>query len=379
MCIIMAKRAGVELPSDDVLRTCWRANQDGGGYMFARDGKVEVRKGFTTIEMMLASLQTEGITKADAVCMHFRISTSGGVKPELCHPYPVVADFEAMKVLTFSTDLAVMHNGVLGITPETGVNDTMTFVKHVLAPRRNSWTALDKDIVFRMAISGSRLCFMDVNGTIQMVGQGWIKESDGLYYSNSGYKRQYSTYQYSQWDESEWYGRGCGNNHYSASTNRAGATTTRTATCPVCFHALPSGAEKKGSCEKCGACYSTDNKGKMILICANCDSNTEVLHSGYLRRHMCRVCGCDPTVAPKCKKCDVAMSTTVDETTKELRNKCPKCHEVSDVELLTSHNNEQGKLIRNLIRASLGEYIDWGINDLASPAAATTPSAVTVK
>lgn len=33
MCIIAAKPAGVEMPSDEILRTMWNNNNDGAGFM----------------------------------------------------------------------------------------------------------------------------------------------------------------------------------------------------------------------------------------------------------------------------------------------------------------------------------------------------------
>lgn len=43
MCIIAAKPAGVEMPSDEILRTMWNNNNDGACFMWAANGRVHIR------------------------------------------------------------------------------------------------------------------------------------------------------------------------------------------------------------------------------------------------------------------------------------------------------------------------------------------------
>lgn len=51
----------------------FRRNPHGAGYMYARDGKVTIHKGFMNIEDFLAAVHAEQFTLQDSVVYHFRI------------------------------------------------------------------------------------------------------------------------------------------------------------------------------------------------------------------------------------------------------------------------------------------------------------------
>ena len=89
MCIICASPAGVKQPNVNTLRTMFYRNPHGAGYMFARDGKVTIHKGFMDFDSFLGAVRSEHFTKADSVVYHFRISTQAGVNPEMTHPFPL--------------------------------------------------------------------------------------------------------------------------------------------------------------------------------------------------------------------------------------------------------------------------------------------------
>ena len=75
MCIIAVSKKGVRQPSLDQLRNMYTNNPDGAGYMFAKDGKVHIHKGFMTWEDFERAVKAENFTKDDPVVYHFRIST----------------------------------------------------------------------------------------------------------------------------------------------------------------------------------------------------------------------------------------------------------------------------------------------------------------
>ena len=89
MCIICVSKSGVRQPSDITLRAMFRRNPHGAGYMYARDGKVTIHKGFMNIEDFLAAVHTERFTPQDSVVYHFRISTQAGVNAAMTHPFPL--------------------------------------------------------------------------------------------------------------------------------------------------------------------------------------------------------------------------------------------------------------------------------------------------
>ena len=55
MCIICVSKSGVQQPTDTTLRAMFRRNPHGAGYMYARDGKVTIHKGFMNIEDFLSA------------------------------------------------------------------------------------------------------------------------------------------------------------------------------------------------------------------------------------------------------------------------------------------------------------------------------------
>ena len=48
MCIICAKKRGVDMPDSNTIRNMFRHNPHGSGFMYARDGIVHIEKGFMT-------------------------------------------------------------------------------------------------------------------------------------------------------------------------------------------------------------------------------------------------------------------------------------------------------------------------------------------
>ena len=50
MCIIVAKKKEVDLPSIDTLETCFDHNSDGAGLMYVDNGKVVIDKGYMTFK-----------------------------------------------------------------------------------------------------------------------------------------------------------------------------------------------------------------------------------------------------------------------------------------------------------------------------------------
>ena len=46
MCIIVAKKKGLELPTKEILRNCFNYNSDGAGLMFNDGKQVFIEKGF---------------------------------------------------------------------------------------------------------------------------------------------------------------------------------------------------------------------------------------------------------------------------------------------------------------------------------------------
>ena len=137
MCVIAIKPKNVSMPEELRIREMFNANSDGAGFMYHRNGKVIVRKGFMKVKHFLKALDQESVTDADTVVMHFRIATAGSVSPKNCHPFPVTGELKELRGLRVETDLAMAHNGVLSFESDkkSDLSDTMTFVRDVLSDK----------------------------------------------------------------------------------------------------------------------------------------------------------------------------------------------------------------------------------------------------
>jgi len=186
MCVIAVKKRGVALPNGDTLRACFDANPDGTGYMVARGGQVHIRKGFMTLDDLLADLKTFNVSKRDALVLHFRIATHGGISKATTHPFPVAASYKTMRLLNQSVDLAIAHNGVLDLDSGSDkASDSMALAKAL----HNNPSMLNGDgKLLELAISGSRVVSLDGSGTLRLFGRGWSKEKC-VSYSNSHWVR----------------------------------------------------------------------------------------------------------------------------------------------------------------------------------------------
>lgn len=190
MCVIVYKKAGAAMPSMDTLADCWATNPDGAGFMFPEGGKVSILKGFMRWADLASALSgaAEGRALAEVpVAFHFRIATHGKVKPGCCHPFPVKADYAAMRRTEARADVGFMHNGVLrGLATSGSVSDSMAFAKNVLNPLK----ALCDEFVCNESVAGllggvaqgSRFLLMDGAGNVATVGD-W-HEREGLAFSN---------------------------------------------------------------------------------------------------------------------------------------------------------------------------------------------------
>lgn len=186
MCIIMFKPKGVELPPDTTFAACRHGNPNGMGYMFAKDGKVSIRKGFSKYNRMLDSVKLAvSDPKKTPMVFHFRYGTAGYNNMGNCHPFPVCGDYKEMGKTRNECDLAFAHNGVFDIEDKKNdtVSDSMVFVKHILFPNLELFE--EESWITDNLLGNSKIILMRGNGKVTMFGE-W-QESEGVYYSNYGY------------------------------------------------------------------------------------------------------------------------------------------------------------------------------------------------
>ena len=191
MCVICISEKGVRQPDKKTMQQMWNKNPHGAGYMYWRDGVVYVKKGFMTFDAFYKAVEKEDFTSSDPVVYHFRISTQGGVNPQMTQPFFFTKELERTKVLTAKTRLGICHNGIIPVTSYSDpvYSDTAHFVaeylpdilhcvKDVYKPEKQEKI---KDLIC------SKMAFLDCKGRVTTIGH-FITEADGLIFSNSMFK-----------------------------------------------------------------------------------------------------------------------------------------------------------------------------------------------
>ena len=191
MCIICVSPASTRQPSISQIKTMFMNNPHGAGYMFAREGRVHIHKGFMDIDSFLSAVKAEHFTAKDSVVYHFRISTQAGVNPEMTHPFPLSNRLPIMKALDVECPCGVAHNGIIRLTSDTSqreYSDTALFITRYMAQMVHGLDDLkDAQLLNRIErLAGSKLAIMDGSGYIATVGN-FINER-GLLFSNDSYQ-----------------------------------------------------------------------------------------------------------------------------------------------------------------------------------------------
>lgn len=190
MCIIIAKPAGVDIPSTEILNQCAISNRDGIGFAFNKTGDNPIiSKGFKNVGKLEKILKTYGVTKDHNLMIHFRLATHGKCDQGNCHPFPLAQSFDDMRLLNFSCDIAISHNGIFGgMKKSEKYSDTMKFINNVLASSEiveNLDSVAVKELIRGYCGLSSKLAFLKKSG-FSLVGDFELDE--GVYYSNNGYK-----------------------------------------------------------------------------------------------------------------------------------------------------------------------------------------------
>ena len=191
MCVIAVSRAGVKQPTSEQLRCMFDRNPDGAGYMYARDGKVYIHKGFMDYSDFLRAVRAEKFTEADPVVYHFRISTQAGVNPEMTHPFPLTKKRALCEKLDVISDFGIAHNGIIRMTSDSGekrFSDTVIFITDYMTRLIRKRADLTDPAVITMIdhLTNSRWAIMDGTGNIVTVGR--FKNEDDILFSNESYK-----------------------------------------------------------------------------------------------------------------------------------------------------------------------------------------------
>lgn len=192
MCIICVSKKGIEQPTTERIRTMFKNNPHGAGYMHIKNDRVIIHKGFMDCDEFVDQIQRENFTSDDVVVYHFRISTQAGVNPEMTHPFPLSSVTDHLKALDVECACGIAHNGVIHMTSlpgKTDMSDTALFIQkyvpHILRTPEDLRNP-ECMTILKELIGFSKLAILDQSGYVATVGY-FITEKDGLMYSNNTY------------------------------------------------------------------------------------------------------------------------------------------------------------------------------------------------
>ena len=192
MCIICCSPVGVTQPDVKTLKTMFDNNPHGAGYMTARNGRVEISKGYMSWNEFVRAINYERFGEEHPVVYHFRISTQAGVNPEMTHPFPLTSDIKNTKLLDLSCPIGVAHTGIVTLTTNRAdkeYSDTAHYIAEFMR-----YLVRDAEDMANPAIlsaiertTRSKWALMDGDGNIETVGH-FTKEKNGLLFSNGTYR-----------------------------------------------------------------------------------------------------------------------------------------------------------------------------------------------
>ena len=179
MCVVIAKPKGVQIRKK-YLKNCYLSNLDGAGFMFVRDKKIVIRKGYFSFELFWEDyLEAEQENTKSPFVIHFRIATSGGVNVLNCHPFKI------------DEHNAFAHNGIFYSLPYTAeLSDTQIFNNRILKNLPVDWmrwVGIKELVQGFIKESGSKAVFLGDSKDVWICGEDegdWFK---GAWYSNDSY------------------------------------------------------------------------------------------------------------------------------------------------------------------------------------------------
>lgn len=180
MCIAIVATPGAYV-DEPRLRACASTNRDGGGYAYVDkdSNKVIIKKGFMKIDDFIDSYKQtldEGHGETNAMLLHFRIATMGGVNRDNCHPFAI-------------NNGALIHNGSLfwGDDPSgQDRSDTRIFAEE-LFPTFTYERVRDHKRMLEQLVSYNKIAMLFDSGNYIILNEGSGTWDEDVWYSNGGY------------------------------------------------------------------------------------------------------------------------------------------------------------------------------------------------
>lgn len=190
MCIAILKKKDGNI-TDEQLKNCFEANPDGAGIAYNVNKKLIIEKGIFHVEDFIKKVR-----KAEKRCdgnmlIHCRISTSGNIDKDNCHPFFV------------NSSLALIHNGILDIdVPKNSPkNDTRLYIERYL----QGFTTYDlihnqalKDLI-GFSIGSNKFVLLSSNDEFAIINEDLGHWKNNVWFSNNSYESRRILY--------DWYDR----------------------------------------------------------------------------------------------------------------------------------------------------------------------------
>lgn len=181
MCIAILCKKGKRI-NKETLRTCWENNPHGGGFMYAVDGQLVVRKGFMKFGSFYDALTKAWKTGAKnaVTCIHLRIATHGNIDKANCHPWRI------------GKDAAVIHNGILScvsVPKDSPISDTGIYARDRLAQLPANFIVFPEIVrLIGAEIGGfNKMVFLAGKGHWAIANEDKGIWKDDIWYSNTSY------------------------------------------------------------------------------------------------------------------------------------------------------------------------------------------------
>ncbi len=184
MCVIAV--CGNRKMTEEEIENCFKCNSDGVGIGWSENGMSRYSKGFMSLDSFLSHYE-----EIDTIphIVHFRNSTSGGVKQELTHPFVISKD-SALSLEYEGKESVLFHNGVISRWEDDLLDFYIRKNKHI---PNGHWSDTRfmailvhhlGDTVIRFK-KGGKYVILTPKGKVIMFGK--FEEKDGVHFSNDSY------------------------------------------------------------------------------------------------------------------------------------------------------------------------------------------------
>jgi len=260
MCIAILQPRNKRLKRK-TLKACWDNNPNGGGFMYALDGKIVVVKELEKFDSFYSQFHNHRTKHNVDFILHFRIATHGLIDEKNAHPHQ--ANFKTWFV----------HNGIISQKCDTksSLSDTVKFAK-LLSKLETDFMLNDSVLeLVREYIDTDKIIFLNNQGKIRIVNKSLGVKKYGCWFSNSTYQRQ-SGYFWSG------YAHG-GSTAYSAYNNGNWKDYTVNQTLGTDYEI----------CDSCSKQITIDEFDELSALCLGCAEREQILaetarleHDGHI-------------------------------------------------------------------------------------------------